>query len=181
MNIVLYCSSRDNLDNAFQDTAKVVGEWIGENRHSLVYGGVDAGMMHIAALYAKNCGATIIGVIPERFKNRADELNDKLIFTADLCERKAKMIELGDIFIVLPGGIGTIDEWMSTLSQFVVEADERRKIIVVNINGIYDNIINQIKITAQSPFARSNALNSSIIVTSIDEFINELNKLNPML
>lgn len=181
MKIVVYCSSRENLDSPFEITAKTVGEWIGKNSHTLVYGGVNAGMMHIVAHSAKLAGAKVVGVIPERFEHRADELNDELILTSDLSDRKAVMIDIGDMFIVLPGGIGTIDEWMATLSQLVVEEDEHRKIIVVNINGIYDNLINQIKCTAHSPFARSSTLDRSIIVTSNDEFYSILNNLNSVL
>src|SRR5574344_1168038 len=104
-NIVVYCSSRENLAQKFEQVAFKMGKWIGDNGHSLVYGGVAAGLMHSVAAAAKKCGAHVIGVIPEGFRSRADLINDQCIFTSDLNDRKATMIELGDVFIALPGGL----------------------------------------------------------------------------
>ena len=90
------------------------------------------------------------------------------------------MIALADMFVVLPGGIGTIDEWISTLTHLVVAGDTSTRIIVANINGVFDNMIAQIASTAGSPFARGGTpvTGHCIIVESVDEMINQLNIYN---
>lgn len=64
MKITVYCSSKSNLDNKYTSTAVELGRWIGSNKHELVYGGVNAGMMHILAQSAHDAGASITGIIP---------------------------------------------------------------------------------------------------------------------
>ena len=115
-HIVVYCSSASGLDARYTDTAVATGRIIGSTGCALLYGGVNAVMMHITAQSAADNGAAeIIGVIPEVFAHRADPLLTVSKLTRDLAERKQVMIDDGDIFVVLPGGIGTIDEWISTL------------------------------------------------------------------
>ena len=128
MNIVVYCSSSNNLDKRIIEIAEATGSTIGKTGCNLLYGGVDAGLMHTTAAAASAAGAKIIGVVPDRFKHRADALCNDLRLCIDLNDRKAIMIEHGDIFVVLPGGIGTLDELLSTLSIMKVNNDHRCRI-----------------------------------------------------
>ncbi len=175
-NVVVYCSSQDNLPPECENMAKSVGQWIGEKGHTLVYGGVDAGLMHIVAKATHEKGGRIVGVIPEVFKHRADELNDELILTANLNERKGVMIERGDVFFVLPGGIGTIDEWISTISHKKVCGDNSANIVVINIEGAYDAQIKQLQDTMSSPYASGDLMRWMKVVKNIDELKDLLNK-----
>lgn len=179
MNIAVYCSSRSNLDRCFIDAAAALGEWIGKNGNNLVYGGSNAGTMHTLAQAAHDAGARITGVVPQCFAHRADPLVDTLIPAKDLAERKDIMIDLADTFVVLPGGIGTIDEWISTLTHLVVAGDTSTRIIVVNIRGIFDNMIAQLDTTAASPFSRGGTpiQGHCIIVDCTEDMINQLNKI----
>ena len=106
---------------------------------------------------------------------RADTLVDELLECNNLSDRKAMMIDRADVFVVLPGGLGTIDEWLSTLSQLVVNSDARRKIVVANIGGLFDSLVSQIAMLAASPLARSEMLQMSLIATSETETITLLN------
>lgn len=177
MKIAVYCSSRANLDPEYESVAEAAGKWIGENHHELVYGGVDAGLMHIVAQAAHDAGARITGIVPKRFAYRADEIVDNLIQCRDLNDRKEMMIDLADAFIVLPGGIGTIDEWISTLSILIVNGDTHRKIVVANTRGIFDSLISQIDELAASPFARSEMLSMSVTVADEQTLISTLNDI----
>ncbi|MBR1882274.1 MAG: TIGR00730 family Rossman fold protein [Muribaculaceae bacterium] len=155
MKIAVYCSSCEGLDNSYVEMAAQLGQWLGRNRHTLVYGGVKAGLMHVVAQNAHDCGARVVGVNIEAFRHRVDsEVVDETIVTRDLSERKSRMIELSDAFVVLPGGLGTIDEWIATLSQLVVNGDTRRGVIIANVNGMYDAQLAQLRQMAASPFAR---------------------------
>lgn len=182
MNIVVYCSSRADLGAEYEVIATSLGKWIGENGHTLVYGGVYAGLMHTVAKSSHDAGAHVVGVVPEIFSHRVDEVCDEVILTANLNERKGKMIEIGDIFVVLPGGIGTIDEWISTLSDIMVmetrDASADRPIVVVNHQGMYDAAITQLGLTNESVFARGRRVDRSIIVADIPQLLSTLTTLS---
>lgn len=178
MKIAVYCSSRTGLPEEYTRAAEAVGQWIGNNGHSLIYGGVNAGLMHSVALAASSAGAEVTGIVPHFFTYRADPLVDNLIECTDLSDRKALMIRNADAFVVLPGGLGTIDEWMSTLSQLVVNCDRHRKIVVANIGGIFNPTITQIAQLAASPLARSEMMQMSVIARSCNETIDILNKIS---
>ena len=178
MNIVVYCSANNELPREITDIAADLGRWIGEGCHSLVYGGVNAGLMHITAQAAHDAGCeNIVGIVPEFFKHRADPLCTELVLARDLNDRKSKLIASGDIFVVLPGGLGTIDEWISTLSTLVVEGSER-PIVVVNCDGMYSAMVEQLALTAQSQFSRSPLIASSILVNNSQELITKLSTIS---
>lgn len=156
--IAVYCSSASELPEDVITTARELGRLIGDLGLTLVYGGVKAGLMHEVAQGAADAGAEIIGVIPDFFIHRADPLCTTLIETPDLNTRKARMIAEADIFVVLPGGLGTIDEWISTSSAMMASrvCDEKRTdlpIIVYNRQGMYDAMVAQFDATNDSIFA----------------------------
>lgn len=175
-NIVVYCSSRENLPQKYKDYAQALGEWIGRNGHNMVYGGVHAGLMSITAQAAHDAGGRVVGVIPKMFLYRRSELNDELITTEDLNDRKARMIEIGDVYVVLPGGIGTIDEWIATLSHNL-SVGMVKKLVIVNIDGIFDCQMKQIAETASSPFAHGNVMGRMVEVLSVDDMLIALESL----
>ena len=177
MNIVVYCSSFDGLPKEIRDYAVTVGTWIGRNGHTLVYGGVKAGLMHVTAEAVKAAGGRVVGVIPELFKHRADALCDELLLTRDLNDRKSRMVALGDAYVVLPGGLGTIDEWISTLSQLTVNQTYDKPVIVCDHEGMYAAVIEQLRLTAASVYSAGRQQPVACYVHSPEELNNELNKL----
>jgi len=179
--IAVYCSSRENLGEEVTSQALDVAGAIGRLGCDIIYGGVNAGLMHMVASAAHDAGAFVTGVIPEIFRHRADPLCDKIIFTSDLNVRKGTMISNSDIFIVLPGGLGTIDEWISTISDIMVrektDPNADRPILVLNINGMYDGIVSQLTETATSVFARGKRVDRSFIFTDSRQLIAHLNHI----
>lgn len=170
MNVTVYCSSRAEVAEEYKATARIAGDVIGKASATLVYGGVDAGMMHLTAEAASAYGTPIVGIVPSVFRSRADRLLTELVTASQLSDRKQEMLYRGDVFVVLPGGLGTIDEWMTTLAELEISGDRRRKIIVANINGIFDHVIAQLQSIAGSPFARGNFFGINIIAGSAEEF-----------
>lgn len=179
--VAVYCSSRADLPKHITEGARHIASAIGENEGMLVYGGVNAGLMHDVALAAKESGAVILGVVPQVFMSRADMLCDSVITAEDLNHRKGLMIEGADIFVVLPGGIGTIDEWVSTLSHIMVQervdpaAD--RPILVWNADDMYNSMIDQLQSTDESVYARGKRLDRSEIFASAEALANRLTEL----
>ena len=177
MNIVVYCSSFNELPQEIRDYAVAVGHWIGDKGHTLVYGGVNAGLMHVTAQAVKESGGHVTGVIPALFEHRADPLCDQLLLTGDLNERKSRMIALGDAFVVLPGGLGTIDEWVSTLSQLTVSQSYNKPVVVCDHEGMYGPLIEQLRATASSLYAAGRHQPVARYVHSPEELKEILNKL----
>lgn len=181
MKVACYCSSMSDLPQEVIYGTRLIGSTIGECGAELVYGGVNAGLMHETALAAHQSGAKVTGVIPRFFMHRADPLCDEVIPTEDLNDRKGKMISLSDIFIILPGGIGTIDEWVATLSHIMVaertDPNADKPILVWNRNGMYDGMAAQLNATGSSIYARGRKIDRSQIFSSPEELAKALSQL----
>ena len=174
MKIVVYCSSQEGLEEKYRLLARDLGTWIGQQGHTLLYGGSNAGLMHITAAADHEAGGHIVGVIPEMFRHRIDPLCDEVVYTANLGDRKQYMIEHGDVFVVMPGGIGTLDEWMSTLAVMTIGNDDPRPVIVANIDGLYDATIQQLADMTHTPFARGKNLARTLVARTTTELLSSL-------
>lgn len=177
MNVTVYLSSRADIDERFRNAVSVLGQGIGEMKARLIYGGSDAGQMHVLAETAKRNGATITGIIPEIFRRLADPIADEMVYTLDLSERKTRMFELGQVFVALPGGIGTLDEVMSTLAFMTVHANFSRKIILVNIDGFFDPLLSQLRKFLELRFASAEAIENVTAVASAEACVELLKSL----
>ena len=117
-SLCLFCGSRAGVDPAHAELAAGLGALLAARGIALVYGGGAVGLMGIAARAAKAAGGKVVGVLPRclvRDEIPQDGL-DALHVVETLHERKALMHELSDGFVVLPGGIGTLDELFETLT-----------------------------------------------------------------
>ena len=179
MNIVVYCSAQDGLEDKYIQLATILGQWIGQNGHTLVYGGVKAGLMHATATAVHSAGGRCTGIIPEMFLHRLDSVCDDVVTTSDLQQRKQYMIEHGDVFIVLPGGIGTLDEWISTLCIMRIGDDDTRPIVVADLDGMFNDTIRQLETITRTPFARGKDLTRTLVAHTPDELLDSLNSLTP--
>lgn len=177
MKIVVYCSSQEGLEEKYRLLARDLGTWIGQQGHTLLYGGSNAGLMHITAAAVHEAGGHIVGVIPEMFRHRIDPVCDEVVYTANLGDRKQYMIEHGDVFVVMPGGIGTLDEWMSTLAVMTIGNDDPRPIVVANIDGLYDATIQQLADMTHTPFARGKNLARTLAARTTTALLSTLASL----
>ncbi len=139
MNITVYLGASTGSDPALRRAVRALGQWIGENGHTLIYGGSRMGLMGELAESALAAGAHVTGVEPQIFIDSEFQYDaiTELIVTRNMSERKAKMIELGDAFIAFPGGTGTLEEIseiMSLVSLDFLDAP----CILYNLNGYYE-------------------------------------------
>lgn len=141
MKICIFCGASNSLDPAVASVADEVMQSFKKNNVSLVYGGASIGVMGKLANSLLNLGGEVIGVIPECLLTRevAHDHLSKLIRTKNMHERKEKMYELSDAFLVFPGGMGTLDELfeITTWRQLGLH---KKKIAVLNINGYFDHL-----------------------------------------
>jgi len=105
----------------------------------LVWGGTDVGMMKTVSDIFQENGRRLIGVTTERLKSRAKESADEMIVTKDLLDRKRTMIEKSDAFLVLVGGIGTLDE-VGEVLELQKSGIMNKPIVVLNSEGFFDGL-----------------------------------------
>ncbi|MBQ3604677.1 MAG: TIGR00730 family Rossman fold protein [Muribaculaceae bacterium] len=169
MKVAVFCSSKSDINPQHIKNATIVGEWIGLNNATLIYGGIDLGLMREVANTAKFYGGKIVGIVPVTRKSKSFPKNDENIFVDDLNDRKAKMITLADVFVVLAGGYGTLDEFISTLTSLSFANDKTKSIIVLNFGGLFDHTLDQLKLMAQDGLMDSNILHRVKIATTATE------------
>lgn len=139
MNITVYLGSSEGIRPVFRQAAQELGEWIGRNGHTLIYGGSEMGLMGVLADAVIKEGGKVIGVEPRFFVE--EEVQHKgiteLIVTETMAERKQKMIELGDAFIAFPGGLGTLEEITEVITLCKLRRIEK-PFCLLNIDGYYE-------------------------------------------
>lgn len=142
MNIAVFCSANNNIDPDYFRAAEVLGRWIGENGHTLVYGGGNSGLMECIGKAVHEAGGLTIGVIPRIMEEgrRVSDYVDVEIPCEDLSDRKAIIMERADEFYALPGGIGTIDE-VFTVAAAATIGYHRNKVTLCNVKGFWDSLI----------------------------------------
>ncbi|MFW5827458.1 MAG: TIGR00730 family Rossman fold protein [Alkalispirochaeta sp.] len=118
MRIAVYCGSRLGNDPSFAEDATRLAEELVHNGYGVVYGGGNIGLMGIVADTVLAAGGEVIGVMPSHLTQReiAHPGITELHETVSMHERKARMIELADGFVALPGGVGTLEELSEVLS-----------------------------------------------------------------
>lgn len=141
MKIAVYLGSSDSSEE-MMNAARTVGRFIGEKKHTLVYGGGDTGLMGVVAREAFYRKVDVIGVIPtdvDFIASRPQPFVTTLIKTENMSKRKQKMLELADAFIALPGGIGTLDEISEAITLTKIHVFNK-KCVLFNQNGFYDSL-----------------------------------------
>ena len=150
MNIGVFCSANKNVDKAYFEATRALGMWIGQNAHSLVWGGCRLGLMETVAegfldgaksLPEKTRGK-LIGVIPEIIEEKGKSFSpvDRAVYCKNLSDRKEIMVSLSDVLIALPGGIGTLDEIFTVISSATIGYTDK-KVILYNISGFWNPLI----------------------------------------
>lgn len=142
MRIGVFLSSKTELPAAYAEAAAVVGVWMGRSGHTLVYGGARKGQMEVLAQAVKREGGRVIGVVPQVLveRNLVSHCVDVPLHCADLSERKAIMMRESEVFLILPGGIGTLDELFTVLAVNTLYA-ERRRVVLFNAGGCWDALL----------------------------------------
>ena len=155
MNICVFCSSSNAINEKYFEAAQNLGEIIGKGGHSLINGGANVGLMETATIAASKAGAKTVGIIPEKMIGRSLASNNshEVIITTDMMKRKAKMRDMSDAFIALPGGFGTLEEILEviTLRQL---SYHHKPIVFVNTNNFFDHLFKQFELSYVELFAK---------------------------
>jgi uncharacterized protein (TIGR00730 family) len=157
--ICVFCGSSFGDDPAFRDAARAMGAGIAKAGWSLVFGGGGNGLMGDVARAAQDGGASVQGIIPAFLQALEPPVSEeeKLIVTPRIQERKALMLQMSDAFVVLPGGLGTFDEFFEVAVEAQLGVHEK-PIVVVNVNGYYNALDAMVHAMIEKGFARDKIL-----------------------
>jgi uncharacterized protein (TIGR00730 family) len=142
VRLTIYCGSSTGASPAYADAARDLGKLLAERGIGVVYGGASVGTMGSLADAALSAGGEVIGVIPSALVKREVARHDltEVHVVETMHERKALMIDLGDGFVSLPGGAGTLEElfeiWSWTLLGIL-----HKPVGLLNVRGYYDKLI----------------------------------------
>lgn len=167
--LAVYCGSAMGSDPAFAEAALTLARAMAAEGVELVYGGGRLGLMGLVADAVLEAGGQVHGVIPEALVgHELAHTGLTQLFTVDtLSERKAKMTELADAFVALPGGIGTLDELFEAWSWNAL-GYHKKPFCLLNVEGYWDGLIAFLDHATQSGFM-SPARRAQLLVAATPE------------
>ena len=173
----MYCGSGLGISPIFAEKASELGTSLAKNGHGVVYGGSKTGLMGKVADAVLAAGGEVIGVMPTHLQKQelAHASLTEIHFVDSMHIRKAKMAELADAFIALPGGAGTLDEYFEvfTWAQIGLHA---KPVILYNVQGFYDALLQHFKIMLEEGFIRVEQKELFCVATTSEEILSLLKK-----
>lgn len=175
MKICVFCSSSNGIAESYKQSAFRLGKTLAEQGHTLVYGGATGGLMDAVAEGAASASGEIIGIIPEAIvrNKRLSTLPTTLIHTLDMSERKKQMLAISDVFVVLPGSFGTLDEMFGVVASGMV-GEHTKPLICINENGFYDRLIAHIDFMQTQCSAAKSAHYQPVFVESVEACLEKI-------
>jgi len=142
--ITVYCSSSNHVDGVYVETARELGRCLAEAGYTLVFGGGHVGLMGVLSEAVRRHGGNVKGVILQKFIDMgvADPHVTDMEVAPDMRARKAGLERLGDAYIALPGGFGTLEEVTEILS-FKQLGFHNKPVVLLNVNGYFDGLVRQ--------------------------------------
>ena len=176
MKIGIFCSANEQLDPDFFTMTEELGRWLATEGHTLVYGGVNSGLMECVARAVKQAGGRTVGVLPQIVvkSGRLSDYVDTEVLCDNLSDRKQLMADKSDVFIALPGGIGTIDEVFTIAAAHTIGYHDKR-VILYNMKGFWDDLTAILDRLQQRGMVRGEWRDYIAVANSLEE-ISELIK-----
>ena len=161
MKICVYGAASPKIEKKYIEEVEKLGLMMAGRGHELVFGAGENGLMGAAARGVKRGGGRIHGIIPAFFRDENVEaiypLCDELTFTKDMRERKQLLEDSSDAFIIVPGGIGTFEEFFEVLTLKQL-GRHSKPIVIFNIDGYYDDLIAVLTGAEEKGFINENCL-----------------------
>ena len=159
-SLTIYCSSSNNLDDEYYNCTREISEILSNHHISVVYGGGQVRLMGELAKRSVQLGNKVIGIIPEFLIEQEKALIDKidLRIVKNMQERKKLLFDLGDGFLILPGGTGTLEELIEVISSKKLQL-HNKPIIFYNLNNFWEPLFNQFEKIINNKFANKNLQN----------------------
>lgn len=174
-SICVFCGASPGFSPIYLETAQKVGNILAHHQIKLVYGGGKVGMMGAVAdgVLAKN--GQVTGIIPHFLDHREvihPEVKDMIILE-NMHDRKAKMYELSDGFVALPGGFGTLDELFEIVTWGQLGL-HKKPIGILNIEGFFDDLVRFIDNLVEKGFVKSNIRNLIVVANTFEDLLHKM-------
>lgn len=142
LSVAVYCSSSNKVRASYMEAAEQLGQLLAEQHIRLVYGDGGIGLMAAVARGVLSRGGEVVGVIPQFMVEQGwnNPLSTRTIVTQTMHERKAKICELADAMVALPGGIGTFEELLECLTWKQLGLHSK-PVVILNTDGYYDRLL----------------------------------------
>ena len=172
MKIGIFCSANDNIDPDFFKLTAELGRWVGEQGHTLVFGGSNQGLMECIGRAAHEAGAQTVGVVPRILEagGRVSDSVDVNIACDNLSDRKELILARSDVFVALPGGIGTLDEVFTVAAAHTI-GYHRKRVVLYNMKGFWDRAIDMLDNLQCRGFIRGRWTDFITVARSLDEVV----------
>lgn len=169
-NVCVYCGSSSGVDDVYKEAAKNLGGLIASEDWGVVYGGGRVGLMGIVADSALAAGGRVIGIIPEHIQAREVEHTDltELHIVETMHVRKQMMVDRSQAFVILAGGLGTLDEFFELITWKQLGLHDK-PIVVVNVDGYWTKMLDSLDHIASKGFMRETDLDLFVTVETIEE------------
>lgn len=169
-NVCVYCGSSSKVDDAYKEAATELGALIAKENWGVVYGGGRVGLMGLVADSALSAGGDVVGIIPAHIEEREvqhEELTE-LHVVDTMHVRKQMMVDRSQAFVILPGGLGTLDELFELMTWKQLGLHDK-PIIIVNMNGYWTDMLKAVKNIANQGFMREDDLNLFVEVQDVKD------------
>ena len=176
-SVCVFCGSRAGKTSEFLTAAEKLGELIAKHGWRLVYGAGDVGLMGELAKSVQKNNGDILGVIPTHLLEMEVAKTDltSFIVTENMHERKKVMFMNSEAIVILPGGIGTLDEFFEVLTWRQLNL-HNKNIYILNINGFWNKLISLLDELVSQEFIESSVREYYSVLSSIDEIDTILQK-----
>ena len=170
LSVCVFCSANDRIAPEYFDAARAVGAYLGKNRYTLVYGGCSLGLMECVAQAAHQSGSRVVGVVPSKVEENGhtSQYIDELIRCDNLTDRKQIMMDRSDVFVALPGGLGTLDE-IFTVAASQTLGYHHKIVILYNVGGFWDPCIRMLNEMQTSQMMRKPWVNQIVVANSFED------------
>ncbi len=180
-NVCVFGASSANIDARYTDDARELGRRLAENGWRCVNGGGSVGLMGAVTDGTLDAGGEVTGVIPKFMVDNGwcyDRLED-VVVTADMHQRKQIMSEMADAVIALPGGVGTLEELLETLTWRQLGL-VKTPIIILNSLGYYDNLLSMLSHAIDEGFMKQSHARLWQVATTPQQAIALLDDCQPV-
>lgn len=176
--VCVYCGSRKGKDPAYEAAAKALGQALAARGVRLVYGGGGIGLMGVLARTVLDAGGEVTGIIPGFLRDREVEFDavQDLVVVETMHERKQRMFDEADAFIVLPGGIGTLEETVEMLTWAQLDA-HKKPIVLVDVAGYWRPLLALLEHLVERGFAAASVHQLWQVVSGPEEALARIDRL----
>ena len=179
-SLCIYCGSSSRGRPSHHTAARRMGEILAEEHIRLIYGGGSVGVMGMLADAVSNGGGEVIGIIPKFLDQLEVSCRDctELIVTDSMHSRKQRMAEMADGFVILPGGLGTLDELFEIMTWRQLGLHDK-PIVVVNVDGYWASLTSLLDDIVEENYARPEHRDLLRIVETVDDVLPAMAKMPP--